>query len=187
MGALAGASLLFIFFANRKKSSPPQIVKAGTIQGVEQGGLESLPGPTQGSKFEYGWVNGNDRKGQYYIELGITTPANGTIARTTDLIFEPGRRYVFYVTGAVVRTADYRAPPPGMLVKLSVFDAKHTVFLEKTVQVNNSGYFRENVEFTPSTAGVYRVRASAGDSANEEPIVFNLLASSATIQKTLGN
>lgn len=192
--AVGAASFLLlvvgIFAVTSKKTAPQSTANGSEASGSSQkdtpyngNGFET---PVQTGKFDYGWVDGNDKAGKQLIELGLTTKKNGKNINVTDLEFVPNKEYRINLSGALIELPSYK--PLGFWeFAVTVFDSVHRVIHRGIGKTTSGGAIYYHVDLKPAQAGVYRIRVGAGDAANEGAVVFNLTAKTATLKNTLGD
>jgi hypothetical protein len=191
--AVGAASFLLlgvgIIAVTSKKTAPQSVANGSEASGSSSSGTQyngnGFETPVQVSKFDYGWVDGNDKAGKQYIELGLTTMQNGKPINVTDLEYVPNKEYRIDVSGSLVDLPSYE-PLGGWEFAVTVFDSLHRIIHRGTGKTTSGGIIRYFVDLKPAMAGVYRIRVAAGDAANEGAVVFNLSAKTATLKNTLG-
>lgn len=125
--------------------------------------------------YNFGWVAGNDKIGAQTIKLYVHHIDAGTgklLTDTTSIPLTPGASYDFEYDGALYST-DTGAPLPGWKIDVILFDENNVGKTIATLTTDENGEFDNFFSFKPQAPGIYRLRVAAGDSANEQAIVFD--------------
>jgi hypothetical protein len=191
--AAVAVAIFFIIRLGKAKASTappmaggPDVNKYVHPDDVTAGGMIAQP------TSNFAWVDANDRGGAQQIAVvgfiqlrwGGRTVISQTNVANGAIDWRPNAKYSLQVAASLTDAA--KKPLSGWGVNFIVFDTHGNKIAEQAADTNAIGTASAHFEITPKNAGVYRIRAAAGDAVDEQGMEF-VMPSSLSMSQALGS